>query len=98
FLQWRFKLQMIPNEEEIWDEHRLGDGLDGNLCNVIRRKDRKARTLISLALDNAFIPLIAGTTTTKEMYDALSAHFERQAINSNRDFCKCLRQKVIPLK
>ena len=82
FQQWKYKLSLILEEEELIDLVR-GEIQPPILSSIDRKRDIRARSIISQALDNSQIPHISSATTAWEMFNRLSTQHERKGLASS---------------
>jgi hypothetical protein len=84
FHTWKFKMQMVLEDRELWEvvcgeiklEHCQTEG-DQVVC---RRKSRKALAIICLAMEDSQLPLVRSATGAHDAWSKLESHFEKKSL------------------
>ena len=93
FHTWKFKMQMVLEDRELWEvvcgeiklEHCQTEGDQV----VFRKKSRKALAIICLALEDSQLPLVRSSSGAHDAWSKLEAHFEKKSLANKL----CLRRR-----
>ena len=92
FSLWKFKMQMVLEEKELWDVvTKKKDDLKDEHWD---KKNRKAKAILCLSLEDTQLMLVKSATSAKEVLDKLARHFEQKGL-ANKLF---LRRKLFTMK
>lgn len=94
FSLWKFKMQMVLEEKELWDVvTKEKDDLKDS-SEHWDKKNRKAKAILCLSLEDTQLMLVKSATSAKEVLDKLARHFEQKGL-ANKLF---LRRKLFTMK
>ena len=91
FHVWKFKMQMVLEERDLWDV--VGGEVKLEFCKsnldqaTFKRKSRKALAIICLAMEDLQLPLVR---SAKDLYDAWSrmeVHYEEKSLANKLFLC-----------
>ena len=84
FHNWKFKMQMVLEERELWEvtcgEIKLEHCVTENDQVVFRKKSRKALAMICLAMEDSQLPLVRSATGAHDAWSRLEGHFEKKSL------------------
>ncbi|KAF1318429.1 Integrase catalytic core protein, partial [Globisporangium splendens] len=84
FHTWKFKMQMVLEERELWEvvsgEIKLEHCQTESDQAVYRKKSRKALAIICLALEDSQLPLVCSSIGAHDAWSKLEAHFEKKSL------------------
>ncbi|KAF1318440.1 Gag-pol polyprotein, partial [Globisporangium splendens] len=84
FHTWKFKMQMVLEERELWEvvsgEIKLEHCQTESDQAVYRKKSRKALAIICLALEDSQLPLVRSASGAHDAWSKLEAHFEKKSL------------------
>jgi hypothetical protein len=90
FHTWKFKMEMVLEERELWEvvsgEIKLEHCQTENDQAVYRKKSCKTLAIICLALEDSQLPLVRSSSGAHDAWSKLEAHFEescQQALSSS---------------
>jgi hypothetical protein len=82
FQNWKFKIQMILEEQELWNivcgKEVLAQGAGDDDKAKFDKKDRKAMITICLSIDDKHIPIVRDSKTAKEAFESLTKQYEER--------------------
>src|SRR5512145_3349195 len=84
FHTWKFKMQMVLEDRELWEvvcgEVKLEHCVSENDQVVYRKKSRKALAIICLAMEDSQLPLVRSATGAHDAWSKLESHFEKKSL------------------
>jgi transposase InsO family protein len=84
FHTWKFKMQMVLEDRELWEvvsgEVKLEQCVSESDQTVYRKKSRKALAIICLAMEDAQLPLVRSATGAYDAWSKLESHFEKKSL------------------
>jgi transposase InsO family protein len=86
FHLWKFRMQMVLEEKELWEVVEEGKAAG----DTEEKKDRKAKAIICLSLEDNQLMIVKSASSAKEAWDKLERHYERKGL-ANKLF---LRRKL----
>ncbi|GMF66050.1 unnamed protein product [Phytophthora lilii] len=86
FHTWKFKMQMVLEERDLWEVVR-GESKWENCATALdqaafKRKSRKALAIICLALEDTQLPLVRSASGAHDAWSRLEGHFEKKGLAS----------------
>jgi len=97
FHLWKFKMQMVLEERELWgivsggEVEPTGDGIVQATIQKFRKRARKAFATICFSLGDEQLSLVRSAKTAKEAWDKLENHYKVKSL-ANKLF---LRRKHV---
>ena len=91
FNLWKFKMQMILEEKELWE---VVIGKDNIEDENWAKRDRKAKAIICLSLADNQLMLVKTSTSARDAWIKLQKHFEQKGL-ANKLF---LRRKLFTMQ
>ena len=84
FHLWKFKMQMVLEERDLWDVVS-GEVKPEHLTNPLdqatyKRKSRKAMAMICLAMEDSQLPLVRSANGAHDAWSRLEGHFEKKSL------------------
>ena len=84
FHLWKFKMQMVLEERDLWDV-KSGEVKPEHLTSSLdpatyKRKSRKAMTIICLAMEGSQLPLVRSANGAYDVWSRLEGHFEKKSL------------------
>uniref|UniRef100_A0AAV1UYL3 Uncharacterized protein n=1 Tax=Peronospora matthiolae TaxID=2874970 RepID=A0AAV1UYL3_9STRA len=84
FHTWKFKMQMVLEERDLW-EVTCGEVKLEHCTNVMdqstfKRKSRKALAIICLAIEDSQLPLVRSASGAHDAWSRLEGHFEKKSL------------------
>ena len=84
FHTWKFKMQMVLEERDLWDvvsgEVKL-EHCTSNLDQAtFKRKSRKALAIICLAMEDSQLPLVRSAKDAHDAWSRLEGHYEKKSL------------------
>jgi hypothetical protein len=84
FHAWKFKMQMVLEERDLWDvvsgEVKLEQCVTEADQVVFKRKSRKAMATICLAMEDSQLPLVRSASGAHDAWSRLEDHFEKKSL------------------
>ncbi|GMF61459.1 unnamed protein product [Phytophthora fragariaefolia] len=84
FHTWKFKMQMVLEERELWEvtsgEVKLEHCTAAADQALIRKKSRKALAMICLAMEDSQLPLVRSAKDAHDAWSRLEGHFEKKSL------------------
>jgi len=81
---WKFKMQMVLEERELWEvvsgEIKLEHCQTESDQAVYRKKSRKAMAIICLAMEGSQLPLVRSSSGAHDAWSKLEEHFEKKSL------------------
>ncbi|GMF42751.1 unnamed protein product [Phytophthora lilii] len=95
FHTWKFKMQMVLEERDLWEvvsgESKLVNCATALDQAAFKRKSRKALAIICLALEDSQLPLVRSASGAHDAWSRLEGHFKKKSL-ANKLF---LRRRFI---
>ena len=90
FHVWKFKMQMVLEDRDLWDL-TSGDVIPEHCFTykdqaTYKRKARKAFAIICLAMEDSQLPLVRSSLGALEAWTKLVTHFEKKSL-ANKPSC-----------
>ena len=84
FHTWKFKMQMVLEERDLW-EVTSGEVKFEHLTNALdqatyKRRSRKALAIICLAMEDSQLPLVRSASGAYDAWSRLEGHFEKKSL------------------
>uniref|UniRef100_H3H9V6 CCHC-type domain-containing protein n=1 Tax=Phytophthora ramorum TaxID=164328 RepID=H3H9V6_PHYRM len=84
FHTWKFKMQMVLEERELWEvtsgEVKLEHCTTTADQATFKRKSRKALAIICLAMEDSQLPLVRSAKDAHDAWSRLEGHFEKKSL------------------
>uniref|UniRef100_H3H4R2 Integrase catalytic domain-containing protein n=1 Tax=Phytophthora ramorum TaxID=164328 RepID=H3H4R2_PHYRM len=84
FHTWKFKMQMVLEERELWEvtsgEVKLEHCMTTADQATFKRKSRKALAIICLAMEDSQLPLVRSAKDAHDAWSRLEGHFEKKSL------------------
>ncbi|GMG39212.1 unnamed protein product [Aspergillus oryzae] len=84
FHTWKFKMQMVLEERDLWEvvsgESKLENCATALDQAAFKRKSRKALAIICLALEDSQLPLVRSSSGAHDAWSKLEGHFEKKSL------------------
>ncbi|KAG6619088.1 Copia proteinlike [Phytophthora cinnamomi] len=84
FHTWKFKMQMVLEERELWEvtsgEIKLEHCATTLDQTTFKRKSRKALAIICLAMEDSQLPLVRSAKDAHDAWSRLEGHFEKKSL------------------
>uniref|UniRef100_H3H9M9 CCHC-type domain-containing protein n=1 Tax=Phytophthora ramorum TaxID=164328 RepID=H3H9M9_PHYRM len=84
FHAWKFKMQMVLEERELWEvtsgEVKLEHCTTTAGQATFKRKSRKALAIICLAMEDSQLPLVRSAKDAHDAWSRLEGHFEKKSL------------------
>lgn len=84
FHAWKFKMQMVLEERDLWEvvsgEVKIGDLANSMDQASFKRKSRKAMAAIYLAMEDFQLPLVRSASDAYDAWSRLEDHFEKKSL------------------
>ena len=84
FHAWKFKMQMVLEERDLWEvvsgEVKIGDLANSMEQASFKRKSRKAMAAICLAMEDSQLPLVRSASDACDAWSRLEDHFEKKSL------------------
>ena len=91
FHAWKFKMQMVLEERDLWEI--VSGEIKAEQCKTqldqatYKRKSRKAMAVICLAMEDSQLPLVRSASGACDAWSRLEDHFEKKSL-SNKLFLR----------
>jgi len=84
FHTWKFKMQMVLEERDLWEVASGAVKLE-HCTNAMdqatfKRKSRKALAVICLAMEDSQLPLVRSASGAHDAWSRLEGHFEKRSL------------------
>ena len=84
FHTWKFKMQMVLEERDLWDVVSGKVKLEHCTSNLdqatFKRKSRKALAIICLAMEDLQLPLVRSAKDAHDAWSRLEGHYEKKSL------------------
>ncbi|KAG3045812.1 hypothetical protein PI124_g23574 [Phytophthora idaei] len=84
FHTWKFKMQMVLEERDLWEvvsgEAKLEYCTTALDQAAFKRKSRKALAIICLAMEDSQLPLVRSASGPHDAWSRLEGHFEKRSL------------------
>ncbi|KAG3090480.1 hypothetical protein PI125_g17694 [Phytophthora idaei] len=84
FHTWKFKMQMVLEERELWEvtsgEVKLEHCTTAADQALFRKKSRKALAMICVAVEDSQLPLVRSVKDAHDAWSRLEGHFEKKSL------------------
>ncbi|KAF1334706.1 Integrase catalytic core protein, partial [Globisporangium splendens] len=84
FHAWKFKMQMVLEERDLWEvvsgEVKLEHCVSEMDQATFKRKSRKAMAIICLAMEDSQLPLVRSSSGAHDAWSKLEDHFEKKSL------------------
>ncbi|KAG2758708.1 Retrovirus-related Pol polyprotein from transposon TNT 1-94 [Phytophthora cactorum] len=84
FHTWKFKMQMVLEERELWEvtsgEVKLEHCQTAADQALFRKKSRKALAIVCLAMEDSQLPLVRSAKDAHDAWSRLKGHFEKKSL------------------
>ena len=84
FHTWKFKMQMVLEERDLWEvisgEIKLEQCVTSLDQDTYKRKSRKAMAMICLAIEDSQLPLVRLASGAHDAWSRLEGHFEKKSL------------------
>ena len=84
FHTWKFKMQMVLEERDLWEvasgEVKLEHCTNAMDQSTYKRKSRKALAMICLAMEDSQLPLVRSSSGAHDAWSRLEGHFEKRSL------------------
>uniref|UniRef100_H3H955 Integrase catalytic domain-containing protein n=1 Tax=Phytophthora ramorum TaxID=164328 RepID=H3H955_PHYRM len=84
FHTWKFKMQMVLEERELWEvtsgEVKLEHCTTTADQATFKRKSRKALAIICLAMEDSQLPLVCSAKDAHDAWSRLEGHFQKKSL------------------
>uniref|UniRef100_A0AAV1TPN9 DUF4219 domain-containing protein n=1 Tax=Peronospora matthiolae TaxID=2874970 RepID=A0AAV1TPN9_9STRA len=84
FHTWKFKMQMVLEERDLWDvvsgEVKLKHCVSTLDQATFKRKLRKALAIICLAMEDSQLPLVRSAENAYDAWSRLEGHYEKKSL------------------
>ncbi|GMG18810.1 unnamed protein product [Phytophthora fragariaefolia] len=84
FHTWKFKMQMVLEERELWEvasgEVKLEHCTAAADQALFRKKSHKALAMICLAMEDSQLPLVRSAKDAHDAWSRLEGHFEKKSL------------------
>ena len=84
FHTWKFKMQMVLEERDLWEvtsgEVKIEHCLTSLDQATFKRKSRKALAIICLAMEDSQLPLVRSANGAQNAWSRLEGHFEKKSL------------------
>uniref|UniRef100_A0AAV1V3Z5 DUF4219 domain-containing protein n=1 Tax=Peronospora matthiolae TaxID=2874970 RepID=A0AAV1V3Z5_9STRA len=84
FHAWKFKMQMVLEERDLWEV--VSGEIKAEQCETqldqatYKRKSRKAMAVICLAMEDSQLPLVRSASGACDAWSRLEDHFEKKSL------------------
>ena len=84
FHTWKFKMQMVLEERDLWEV--VSEEIKMEQCvtqldqATFKRKSRKALAIICLAMEDSQLPLVRSASGAQDAWSRLKEHFEKWSV------------------
>jgi gag-polypeptide of LTR copia-type/Domain of unknown function (DUF4219)/Zinc knuckle len=84
FHTWKFKMQMVLEERDVWEvvsgEVKLEQCQTATDQALFKKKSRKALAMICLAMEDSQLPLVRSASGAHDAWSRLEEHFEKKSL------------------
>ncbi|TMW61094.1 hypothetical protein Poli38472_014555 [Pythium oligandrum] len=84
FHTWKFKMQMVLEERDVWEvvsgEVKLEQCQTPADQAIFHKKSRKALAMICLAMEDSQLPLVRSASGAHDAWSRLEGHFEKKSL------------------
>uniref|UniRef100_A0AAV1VH23 DUF4219 domain-containing protein n=1 Tax=Peronospora matthiolae TaxID=2874970 RepID=A0AAV1VH23_9STRA len=84
FHTWKFKMQMVLEEGDLWDvvsgEVKLEHCVSTLGQSTFKRNSRKAMAIICLAMEDSQLPLVRSAENAYDAWSRLDGHYEKKSL------------------
>ena len=84
FHTWKFKMQMVLEERDLWEvasgEVKLEHCTNAMDQSTYKRKSRKVLAMICLAMEDSQLPLVRSSSGAHDAWSRLERHFEKRSL------------------
>ena len=84
FHTWKFKMQMVLEERDVWEvvsgEVKLEHCQTPEDQALFKKKSRKALAMICLAMEDSQLPLVRSASGAHDAWSRLEEHFEKKSL------------------
>uniref|UniRef100_A0AAV1TGQ7 Retrovirus-related Pol polyprotein from transposon TNT 1-94-like beta-barrel domain-containing protein n=1 Tax=Peronospora matthiolae TaxID=2874970 RepID=A0AAV1TGQ7_9STRA len=98
FHSWKFKMQMVLEERDLWDsvsgEVKLEHCVSILDQATFKRKSRKALAIICLAMEDSQLPLVRSAENAYDAWSLLEGHYEKKS-SANKLFFHINKLKTL---
>ncbi|CAI5732098.1 unnamed protein product [Peronospora farinosa] len=92
FHTWKFKMQMVLEERDLWDvvsgEVKLEHCANALDQATFKRNSRKALAIICLAMEDSQLPLVRSASGAHDAWSRLEGYFEKRSLANKLFLCR----------
>ena len=78
FHAWKFKIQMVLEERDLWEV--VSGEVKAEHCTTFKQKSRKAMAVICLSMEDSQLPLVRSASSAFDAWSKLVDHFEKKSL------------------